>query len=113
MDDEVAAHAHLSVAARLRVRAPHREVEDSISPVSRTYKRTFDAPLPVIRSPPQFRKRTRPPPYHRSSGNELIATMRSMTGKGYEGQDCSIAQALGVVGERWTLLIVRDAFYGV
>jgi DNA-binding HxlR family transcriptional regulator len=36
-----------------------------------------------------------------------------MLGKDYEGQDCSIAGALGVIGERWTLLIVRDAFYGV
>jgi DNA-binding HxlR family transcriptional regulator len=34
--------------------------------------------------------------------------------KAYEGQeDCSIARALEVVGERWTLLIMRDAFYGV
>lgn len=35
-----------------------------------------------------------------------------MSGR-YEGQDCSLARALEVVGERWTLLIVRDAFYGV
>lgn len=34
-------------------------------------------------------------------------------GKDYERQDCSIARALEVVGERWTLLIVRDAIYGV
>lgn len=34
-------------------------------------------------------------------------------GKDYEAQDCSLARALGVLGERWTLLIVRDAFYGV
>jgi DNA-binding HxlR family transcriptional regulator len=31
----------------------------------------------------------------------------------YEGQQCSIARALEVVGERWTLLIMRDAFLGV
>ena len=32
----------------------------------------------------------------------------------YAGENCSIARALEVVGERWTLLvIVRDAFYGV
>jgi DNA-binding HxlR family transcriptional regulator len=31
----------------------------------------------------------------------------------YDGQDCSIARALEVVGERWTLLIVRDAFLGL
>ncbi|HTX11413.1 MAG TPA: helix-turn-helix domain-containing protein [Solirubrobacteraceae bacterium] len=36
-----------------------------------------------------------------------------MLGSDYEAQDCSLARALGVVGERWTLLIVRDAFYGV
>jgi DNA-binding HxlR family transcriptional regulator len=34
-------------------------------------------------------------------------------GKDYEGQDCSLARALELVGERWTLLVVRDAFYGV
>ena len=31
----------------------------------------------------------------------------------YEGQNCSIARALEIVGERWTLLIVRDAFLGL
>ena len=31
----------------------------------------------------------------------------------YEGQDCSIARTLEVVGERWTLLIMRDAFLGI
>ena len=31
----------------------------------------------------------------------------------YEQMNCSIASALDVVGEPWTLLIVRDAFYGV
>ncbi|MCE7000243.1 helix-turn-helix transcriptional regulator [Saccharothrix sp. S26] len=31
----------------------------------------------------------------------------------YDGQLCSIARALEVVGERWTLLIVRDALSGV
>jgi DNA-binding HxlR family transcriptional regulator len=30
----------------------------------------------------------------------------------YDGQNCSIARALEVVGERWTLLIVRDVFLG-
>ncbi|GAA2106126.1 winged helix-turn-helix transcriptional regulator [Actinomadura alba] len=34
-------------------------------------------------------------------------------GKDYAGQDCSLARALELVGERWTLLVVRDAFYGV
>ena len=36
-----------------------------------------------------------------------------MLGKDYAGQECLIARALEVVGERWTLLIVRDAFFGV
>jgi DNA-binding HxlR family transcriptional regulator len=34
-------------------------------------------------------------------------------GKDYEGQDCALARSLEVIGERWTLLILRDAFYGV
>jgi DNA-binding HxlR family transcriptional regulator len=33
--------------------------------------------------------------------------------KDYVGEPCSLARALEVVGERWTLLIVRDAFFGV
>jgi DNA-binding HxlR family transcriptional regulator len=31
----------------------------------------------------------------------------------YDGQACALARALEVVGERWTLLIVRDLFFGV
>jgi len=31
----------------------------------------------------------------------------------YEGQNCSVARALEVVGERWSLLIVRDVFLGL
>ncbi|WP_328616757.1 helix-turn-helix transcriptional regulator [Amycolatopsis sp. NBC_00355] len=31
----------------------------------------------------------------------------------YTGQACSIVRALEIVGERWTLLIVRDAVFGV
>ncbi|MBM7791366.1 winged helix-turn-helix transcriptional regulator [Tenggerimyces flavus] len=34
-------------------------------------------------------------------------------GKDYPDQDCSLARALELLGERWTMLIVRDAFYGV
>ena len=30
----------------------------------------------------------------------------------YPDESCPIARSLEVVGERWTLLIVRDAFYG-
>jgi DNA-binding HxlR family transcriptional regulator len=36
-----------------------------------------------------------------------------MLGKDYDHQDCLVARALEVVGERWTLLIIRDAFFGV
>jgi DNA-binding HxlR family transcriptional regulator len=36
-----------------------------------------------------------------------------MLKRDYESQNCSIARALEVVGERWTLLIVRDAFLGL
>ena len=38
---------------------------------------------------------------------------RAMLGRAYPGQNCSIARTLEVVGERWTLLILRDAFLGV
>ncbi|MBT2442755.1 helix-turn-helix transcriptional regulator [Streptomyces sp. ISL-36] len=31
----------------------------------------------------------------------------------YSGQTCALARSMEVIGERWTLLIVRDAFYGV
>lgn len=31
----------------------------------------------------------------------------------YTHQSCSMARALEIVGERWSLLIVRDAFFGV
>jgi DNA-binding HxlR family transcriptional regulator len=34
-------------------------------------------------------------------------------GRTYEGQTCSVASALEIVGERWTLLVLRDAFLGV
>lgn len=48
-----------------------------------------------------------------SSISEPLARIGLMLGKDYEAQDCSLARALEVVGERWTLLILRDAFYGV
>ncbi|MBO2465293.1 winged helix-turn-helix transcriptional regulator [Actinomadura violacea] len=31
----------------------------------------------------------------------------------YESQNCSIARALEIVGDRWTLLVIRSAFEGV
>jgi DNA-binding HxlR family transcriptional regulator len=33
-----------------------------------------------------------------------------MLPRGYEDQDCSIASTLGVVGDRWTLLVLREVF---
>ncbi len=36
-----------------------------------------------------------------------------MLGNDYKSQTCSIAGALEVVGERWSLLIVRDVFLGL
>lgn len=32
--------------------------------------------------------------------------------KSFDHMNCSLAQALEVIGERWTLLILRDAFFG-
>lgn len=31
----------------------------------------------------------------------------------YSTQNCSVARSLEVIGERWSLLIVRNAFYGI
>jgi DNA-binding HxlR family transcriptional regulator len=37
-----------------------------------------------------------------------------MLKRNYDGQEsCSVAQALGIIGERWTWLIIRDAFLGL
>jgi len=35
-----------------------------------------------------------------------------MLRRDYEGQVCSIARALEVVGDRWTLLVIRDVLLG-
>jgi DNA-binding HxlR family transcriptional regulator len=35
-----------------------------------------------------------------------------MLGRTYENQTCSAARALEVIGERWSLLIIRDAVFG-
>ncbi|WP_285650763.1 helix-turn-helix domain-containing protein [Actinomycetospora sp. NBRC 106375] len=34
-------------------------------------------------------------------------------GRDYDQQECALARALEVVGERWTLLVLRDCFFGV
>jgi DNA-binding HxlR family transcriptional regulator len=37
-----------------------------------------------------------------------------MLNRDYEGQDfCGVARSLEIIGERWTLLIIRDAFFGL
>ncbi len=37
-----------------------------------------------------------------------------MLKRNYDGQEsCSVAQALQIIGERWTWLIIRDAFLGL
>jgi DNA-binding HxlR family transcriptional regulator len=38
--------------------------------------------------------------------------LRFMLKRDYEGQVCSIARALELVGDRWTLLVVRDVALG-
>jgi len=39
--------------------------------------------------------------------------VRTVLHRSYDGQNCSIARALEIVGERWTLLIVRDVLLGL
>jgi DNA-binding HxlR family transcriptional regulator len=36
-----------------------------------------------------------------------------MQRKSFAGMDCSVAQCLEVVGEWWSMLILRDVFLGV
>ena len=38
--------------------------------------------------------------------------LRFMLKRDYEGQTCSIARTLEVVGDRWTLLVIRDVGVG-
>jgi len=35
-----------------------------------------------------------------------------MKHKSFDQMNCSLAQTLNIIGERWTLLILRDAFFG-
>jgi DNA-binding HxlR family transcriptional regulator len=39
--------------------------------------------------------------------------LSSMLRRDYTGQNCSVAATLELIGERWTLLIIRDAFLGI
>ncbi len=43
---------------------------------------------------------------------QALVRMGRMLGKTYDSQVCSIARSLEVIGERWSLLIVRDALFG-
>jgi DNA-binding HxlR family transcriptional regulator len=46
--------------------------------------------------------------------NELIEYDAGMSlPSTYADRNCSLARTLEIVGERWTLLIIRDAFYGI
>jgi DNA-binding HxlR family transcriptional regulator len=38
--------------------------------------------------------------------------LTAMLKREYEGQVCSVARALAVIGDRWTLLIIRDVALG-
>jgi DNA-binding HxlR family transcriptional regulator len=42
----------------------------------------------------------------------MCAKITLMLRSDYDGQICSIARGLELVGERWTLLIIRDVFQG-
>src|SRR5262245_24776733 len=42
-----------------------------------------------------------------------LRSLVAMLGRTYDDQVCSIARALEVLGERWTLLIVRDCLLGL
>jgi len=35
-----------------------------------------------------------------------------MLGNDYQGQLCSVARSLELIGERWSLLVIREVFYG-
>jgi DNA-binding HxlR family transcriptional regulator len=35
-----------------------------------------------------------------------------MLGRTYEGQNCSVAKTLELIGERWTVLVLREVFLG-
>jgi len=44
---------------------------------------------------------------------KLVKYNTRMKHKSFAHMNCSIAQTLEIIGERWTLLILRDAFRGV
>jgi DNA-binding HxlR family transcriptional regulator len=42
-----------------------------------------------------------------------LTTLRCVERKSFAEMDCSVAQCLEVIGEWWSMLVVRDAFLGV
>jgi DNA-binding HxlR family transcriptional regulator len=42
---------------------------------------------------------------------QVWGTLKIMLGRTYDAQNCSAARALELVGERWSLLIIRDALF--
>lgn len=52
---------------------------------------------------------------HYTNGGSVMQALRAMVermlGKMYERENCSAARALEAVGERWSLLIIRDALF--
>jgi DNA-binding HxlR family transcriptional regulator len=48
-----------------------------------------------------------------TASRSASGTVVRVLNRDYKGQDCSIARALEVVGERWTLLIIRDGLLGL
>jgi DNA-binding HxlR family transcriptional regulator len=42
-----------------------------------------------------------------------VLTSHNVLGREYDNQNCSIARTLELVGERWTLLILRNVFLGI
>jgi DNA-binding HxlR family transcriptional regulator len=49
-----------------------------------------------------------------ASGAARRSGTRAATSAGdFRGDACSIERALGVIGDRWTILIMRDAFRGI
>lgn len=48
----------------------------------------------------------------RVASRNLCAYNHCVLGTDYRGQNCSVARTLEVIGERWTMLIVREAFRG-
>ena len=42
-----------------------------------------------------------------------LTTLDFMEYKSFAAMDCSVAQCLEIIGERWSMLIIRDTFMGV